>query len=56
MELIDYINLHYDSQLDFAKTQNISKQQVTQWLNKKFIVVNNELFSSRRKLKIKSPE
>jgi len=49
--LKDYINReHGGSQVRFAKANNVHKAQVTQWLNKKFIVIDGCLYSHRRKL------
>lgn len=48
----DYIYEHFDgSQVAFAEHQGVKPQQVTQWINKKFIVVNDILYSPRRNLK-----
>lgn len=52
--LIEYIKRNFnDSQVDFAVAQDVAKQQVTQWINKGFIVVDDVLYSSRRELKRK---
>jgi DNA-binding transcriptional regulator YdaS (Cro superfamily) len=51
MNLVDYINKQYNgSQAAFAKAQGVKPPQVTQWLNKGFIVVNGVLYSPRREL------
>ncbi|MCL8323702.1 helix-turn-helix domain-containing protein [Providencia thailandensis] len=51
MTLIEYINTHYNgSQKDFASKLDIKPQQVTQWINKDFIVINHVLYSPRRDL------
>ncbi len=51
MLLNDYIKKYYDnSQADFAKAQGVKPQQVTQWITKKFIVVDHVLHSPRREL------
>lgn len=44
MPLIEYINKFYRG--------NQASFQVTQWINKGFIVVNHTLYSPRRKLGI----
>ena len=50
--LKDYINReHGGSQVRFADANGVHKAQVTQWINKKFIVVNGVLYSPRRELK-----
>lgn len=47
-----YINKYYaGSQRDFAEEQGVQTPQVTQWINKDFIVVNGVLYSPRRELK-----
>ncbi len=45
--IIDNFN---SSQAEFARAQDVKPQQVTQWLDKKFIVVNDKLYSERRVL------
>ncbi|XWR68663.1 hypothetical protein AHYW_001745 [Providencia manganoxydans] len=51
MTLIEYINTYYSgSQKDFAAKLDIKPQQVTQWINKDFIVINHVLYSPRRDL------
>ncbi len=51
MTLLKYIEKHFDgSQVEFANTQGIKKQQVTQWLAKGFIVIDDTLYSPRRVL------
>lgn len=53
MDLIDYIAANYGgSQTAFAKAQGVKLPQVTQWINKKFIVVDHVLYSPRRELEI----
>ncbi len=50
--LNDYIKReHGGSQVQFAAANGVHKAQVTQWLNKKFIVVDGVLYSPRRELK-----
>lgn len=52
MKLADYIQEHYGgNQAAFAKAQGVKPQQVTQWINKEFIVVDDVLYSPRRELK-----
>jgi len=52
MALGQYIYKYFgDSQRAFAVEQGVAPAQVTQWLNKGFIVVDDELYSPRRKLK-----
>lgn len=51
MSLIEYINeKHEGSQRAFAAAQGVQPAQVTQWLNKGFIVVSGVLYSPRREL------
>ena len=53
--LREYIEIKYSgSQRAFAKEQGVKPQQVTQWLDKGFIVVNDVLYSPRRELVSKS--
>ncbi len=50
--LSEYIKDHYDnSQRTFADAQGVKPQQVTQWLDAGYIVVDGELYSKRRELK-----
>jgi hypothetical protein len=50
--LIDYIAVNFNgSQTAFANAQGVKLLQVTQWINKNFIVVDNVLYSPRRTLK-----
>lgn len=52
MSLEDYINANYGgSQRAFADAQGVKPPQVTQWLDKGFIVVDHILYSKRRELK-----
>ena len=54
MTLIDYIQKHYGgNQAAFAKAQEVKPQQVTQWINKGFIVIGNKLYSPGRELRDK---
>jgi len=51
MTLLEYIKVNYKgSKSDFAKAQGVQLPQVTQWLNKKFIVIEGVLHSPRRDL------
>lgn len=61
MPLIEYINKFYrgnqasfyrGNQASFARLTGVQPAQVTQWINKGFIVVNHTLYSPRRKLGI----
>jgi len=46
-----WIDLHFSgSQRAFAAAQGVHPQQVTQWINKDFIVVDGKLYSHRRDL------
>jgi len=48
---MDYINENFGgAQRAFAIAQGIAPAQVTQWLNKDFIVVDDVLYSPRREL------
>jgi len=48
---MDYINQEFGgSQRAFALAQGVQPAQVTQWLNKGFIVVDDNLYSPRREL------
>lgn len=51
LALRTYINKEFGgSQRDFAIAQGVQPAQVTQWIKKDFIVVDNQLFSYRRDL------
>jgi DNA-binding transcriptional regulator YdaS (Cro superfamily) len=51
MGLNEYIALHFaGSQKAFAAAQGVQPAQVTQWLKKEFIVINDTLYSPRRAL------
>ncbi len=57
MELIKYIEEYYNgSQAEFAVAQGVKPQQVTQWINKGFVVFNHTLYSPRRDLQLKLEE
>ncbi len=49
--LKQYIADNYASQREFAAEQNVKPPQVTQWIDKGFIVVGSILYSPRRELK-----
>ncbi len=51
MKLKQYIKENYKSQAAFAACNEVKPQQVTQWLNKGFIVLDGVLYSPRRTLK-----
>ena len=51
MKLAEYIKIHFKTQAAFAAAQGVGKQQVTQWIEKDFIVVDHILYSPRRDLK-----
>ena len=49
--LIDFIEHNFNgNKAAFARAQGVKPQQVSQWLAKKFIVVDGEMYSHRRKL------
>ncbi|HHR6078359.1 TPA: hypothetical protein ACS7ZY_000690 [Providencia alcalifaciens] len=51
MNLIEYIEKYYSgNQAAFAASCGVKPQQITQWINKGFIVVDNTLYSPRREL------
>ena len=51
MSLQEYINKHFGgNQAAFAKAQGVKPPQVTQWINKGFIVIDDVLYSPRRDL------
>ncbi len=51
MTLLEYIQQKfYGSQAEFARAQGVAPAQVTQWIKKGFIVVDDVLYSPRRKL------
>ena len=53
LSLKDYISEHHNNnQRAFARAQShkTSPQLITDWINKEFIVVNDVLYSPRRKL------
>ena len=51
MKITDYINKHHSgNKSDFARANDVLPQQVTQWVNKGFIVLDGVLYSPRRDL------
>ncbi len=49
MTLQEYIKLHYNgNNAEFARACEVKPQQITQWINKGFIVVGDQLYSPRR--------
>lgn len=51
LQLDDYIQRHYQGvQAGFARAAGVKPQQVKKWLQKRFIVVNDVLYSHRRAL------
>ena len=53
MKLSDYIDNHYGgNKAAFARANGVLAQQVTQWVNNDFIVVDDTLYSPRRELKV----
>jgi DNA-binding transcriptional regulator YdaS (Cro superfamily) len=51
MKLQAYINQRYQgNQAAFARAQGVKPQQISQWINKGFIVIDGSLYSHRRKL------
>ena len=50
--LLEWIDLHFEgNQRAFAAVQGVQPPQVTQWIQKDFIVVDGKLYSLRRVLK-----
>lgn len=53
MTLVEYINKFYGGvKAEFAAAQGVQDQQVTQWVNKHFIVDDHVLYSPRRELSV----
>lgn len=48
--LEDYIKINFKAQIVFATHQEVKPPQITQWIEKKYIVVNDVLYSPRRDL------
>ncbi len=57
IECIDFgLTNHIDENFDgnqsaFGRAQDVSRQQVREWVEKEFIVVDGQLYSPRRELK-----
>lgn len=51
MKLKKHIKQNFKFKADFARSEGVKPQQVTKWLNGKFIVVKGVLYSPRRTLK-----
>lgn len=52
IRLTEHIKAQYNGkQSEFATAQGVDRPQVTQWINKGFIVVSGVLYSPRRELK-----
>ena len=52
MKLLDYIIKHYGgNQAAFARAQGVKPPQVSQWIDKGFIVIGQKLYSPRRELR-----
>lgn len=50
--LLEFIAFNFGgNQRAFAAAQGVQPPQVTQWVQKEFIVVNGNLYSPRRELK-----
>ncbi len=50
--LVQYIDEHFEgNQRAFAAAQGVQPPQVTQWIQKDFIVADGQLYSPRRELK-----
>ena len=57
MKLADYIDKKFmGNQAAFARSIDVKPQQITQWLNKEFIVLNGIIYSPRRELILKTGE
>mgnify|MGYP001063214828 CR=1 FL=1 len=53
LSLTDHIMInHDDNNAAFARKNNVLPQQVTEWKNKGFVVVDGKLYSPRRELEI----
>ena len=50
--LLEWIDMHFGgNQSAFGREQDVSRQQVREWIQKDFIVVDGQLYSPRRELK-----
>jgi len=45
-----YISSNYPSKAEFARSQGITPQLLTKWINKNFIVVGTTIYSPRREV------
>lgn len=45
-----YISNNHKSNSEFARSQNVSRQQVNEWMNKDFIIVNEKMYSFRKQI------
>lgn len=51
MTVKEYIDTYYNgNQSAFARVQGAKRQQVARWIEREFLVINGQLYSSRRKL------
>ncbi|MEI7219106.1 hypothetical protein WCT79_19100 [Pectobacterium carotovorum] len=51
MNLIDYIKEHFGgNQAAFARHMGVRPQKVQDWLNANWLVINNQLCSTRREI------
>lgn len=51
MPLIDYIAANFGgNNSEFARHMGVTRQKVNDWLNNKYIVVDNMLYSPRREV------
>ena len=51
MKLKDYIDKHYrGNQAAFARSQGVTAQAVTKWINKGYIVIGDDILGPVRKL------
>lgn len=54
--LAEYIDRYFDgNQRSFARAQGVQPPQVTQWLDKDFIVIDHVMYSKRRELSDSDP-
>lgn len=52
VSVADYIiECGFESKAEFARSIGVSRQQITQWMDKKFIVIDHVLYSRRRSFK-----
>ncbi len=43
-----YIKIHFKNKKEFAESQGVKPQQVTNWIRQEFIVIDHVIFSQRR--------